>query len=426
MSLRGLRLWAACLTACVLCGCPSTPTVAPHRVECGGGLYLYRSLQDFERMDGMVDLAADAGVRWTREEFHWEWIEPEPGVQDADTLARYDHAVTSLRDHGISILGLLAYDAPWSAGENAPATDAQRDDYARFAASMVGRYHESVHYWEIWNEPNLDHFWKPKADPQAYAALLRTAHTAIKQADPEAKVVGCAVSGVGLDFIRDVLDAGGGAYMDVLSIHPYSGHESTDAADERQEIRRLRAMLADYGLNPPIWVTEVGFQTSTNENGVSEEEQGGMLARTYLTLFSEGVDLVINYDFADDGKDLSDGEQCFGVLRHDLSPKPAWRALATMAGLLAGARFERTIDVGAFVEAFAFSLPQGNHVWTVWTRKPDGPLGLGVLGMPEVSLPVSGVIQEITDLYGHPLPLPPAGSTRITPTQDPVFVTVSG
>ncbi len=422
MRTRRFALMCAAMAVCCLAGCPQTPQVFPHETAFGGGLYLYRTLNDFDRMDTIVERAAEAGIRWTREEFHWEWIEPEQGVQDADTLAKYDHAVQSLRDHDISILGLLAYDAPWSAGENAP----QRGDYARFAASMVNRYHDSVHYWEIWNEPNLDHFWKPTADPAAYTELLRVAYAAIKQADPTAKVVGCATSGVKIEFIRAVLEAGGGAYMDVLSIHPYSGHESTDAAGERQDIRQLRAMLAAYGLNLPIWVSEVGFQTSTtNENGVTEETQGGLLARTYLTLFAEGVDVVINYDFVDDGIDPTYGEQNFGVLHHDLSLKPAWQALATTANTLAGARFIRSVDLGVFVEAFEFSLPDGNRVWAVWTRKPEGPLGLGLLDVPEVSLPVSGTIEQITDLYGHALPLPPAGSTHVQPARDPVFVTVT-
>ncbi len=402
----------AVIVVCVLTGCPVAPPVLPHGIGLGGGLYLYRTLNDFNRMDRIVDLAADAGIHWTREEFHWEWIEPERGVQDADTLERYDHAVQSLQDKNISILGLLAYDAPWSAGGNGPATAAEREDYGRFAASMVERYHDSVHYWEVWNEPNLDHFWPPSADPVAYAELLKVAYAAIKQADPTAKVVGCATSGVDLDFIRTVLDAGGDACMDVLSIHPYSGDESTDAANERQDIRKLRILLAERGLNLPLWVSEVGFQTS--DGGVSEQDQGGLLARTYLTLFAEGVDVVINYDFVNDGTDRDDGEQNFGVLYRDLSPKPAYDALATTALTLAGAQFEHSADLGPFVEAFAFSLPDGKEVWALWTRKPKGPLGLGVLKVPEVSLPGGGTIERVMDLYGNDLPLPPAGSMHIT------------
>ncbi len=412
------------IAVCTLSGCPKALPVQPHATGFGGGLYLCRTLHDFDRMDAIVASAADAGIQWTREEFHWEWIEPERGAQDADTLAAYDHAVQSLRNKNISILGLLAYDTPWSAGTNAPATDTEREDYARFAASMVNRYHDSVHYWEVWNEPNGSLFWPPECNPQAYAALLRTAHTAIKQADPTAKVVGCATSGVDLDFIRAVLDAGGGAWMDVLSIHPYSGHESTDATNERQDIRKLRVMMAEYGLNVPVWVSEVGFQTSTNNNGVSEAAQGGMLARSYLTLFAEGIDVVINYDFVDDGTDPADGEQNFGVLHHDLSTKPAYSALAATASLLAGAHFQRSSNLGAFVEAFEFSLPDGKQVWALWTRKPNGPLGLGLLDVPEVELPVSGTMERVTDLYGHVLPSPPPGSTRITPGQDPIFITV--
>lgn len=412
----------AVVVVCVLTGCPAVPPVLPHGVGFGGGLYLYRTLNDFNRMDRIVDLAAEAGIHWTREEFHWEWIEPERGVQDADTLERYDHAVQSLRNKNISILGLLAYDAPWSAGANGPATAAEREDYGRFAASMVERYRDSVQYWEVWNEPNLDHFWPPSADPAAYAELLKVAHTAIKQADPTAKVVGCATSGVDLDFIRAVLDAGGGACMDVLSIHPYSGDESTDAASERQDIRKLRILLAERGLGLPLWVSEVGFQTS--DGGVSEQDQGGLLARTYLTLFAEGMDVVINYDFVNDGTDPDDGEQNFGVLYRDLSPKPAYDALATTALTLAGAQFERSVDLGPFVEAFAFSLPDGKQLWALWTRKPNGPLGLGVLKVPEVSLPGGGAIERVMDLYGNELPLPEAGSMRITPTQNPLFITI--
>ena len=419
-----IGLMGAVTAVCALTGCTKPPPVPPHRIGFGGGLYLYRTLNDIDRMDAVVDLAAKTGIQWTREEFHWEWIEPERGVQDADTLDRYDHAVTRLRDSNISVLGLLAYDAPWSAGENAPATVAERDDYVRFAASMVDRYRDSVHYWEVWNEPNLDHFWKPKADAQAYAALLRDAYTAIKQADPNAKVVGCATSGVDLDFISAVLDAGGGAWMDVLSVHPYSGSKSTDAAGERQDIRKLRAMLADRGLNLPLWVSEVGFQTSANNNGVSEQEQGGMLARTYLTLFAEGVDVVINYDFVDDGIDPTDGEQNFGVLHNDLSQKPAYDALAATATLLAGATFERAATLGSAVETFEFSLREGGHVWALWTRQPDGPLGMGMLNVPEITLPTAGTIVDMQDLYGRHIANPPTGSMRVKPTRDPVFVTV--
>lgn len=418
-------LMSAVVVVCFLTGCPATPPVQPHGVGFGGGLYLLRAFHDSQRADSIVELAAEAGIRWSREEFHWEWIEPEQGVQDSDTLKRYDRSVDSLRSHDISILGLLAYDTPWSAGVNAPATDAERADYARFAASMVNRYRDSVHYWEVWNEPNGDHFWPPECNPQAYAALLRTAYAAIKQADPSAMVVGCAASGVDLNFIRAVLDAGGGACMDVLSIHPYSGNKSTDVSGERQDIRKLRALLAEYGLTLPIWVTEVGFQTSTNDNGVSEAEQGDMLARSYLTLFAEGIDVVINYDFVDDGTNPADGEQNFGVLRQDLSPKPAYNALAATALLLDGAKFVWSVPLAPFVEAFEFSLPDGRQVWALWTRKPNGPLGLGLLDVPEVNLPVSGTIERITDLYGHVLPSPPSGSTRITPTQDPIFVTVT-
>jgi len=412
-----------CFVSIYVCvGCKPSPTVLPHDINFGTGIYLDRTLFDGQRTRDAVKLAAEAGMKWSREEFHWDQIEPERGVSDEDMLARYDRAVGTLRENGLSILGLLAYRTPWSSGENAPATDAQRLDYAHYAAAMVERYHDSVKVWEVWNEPNLDHFWPPKSDPAAYTELLRVTYTAIKESDPTAKVVGCSTSGVDLNFIRSVLDGGGGQYMDILSIHPYSGNQSTDVADEREGIRQLRQMLVEFELDLPIWVSEVGFQTSTDDNGVSEADQGALLVRTYLTLFAEGVDVVINYDFIDDGDDPDEWEQNFGIVHHNLDPKPAYHAIKTAAQMLEGAQFERSVDIGFALEAFEFSIPDGRHLWAIWSSKQNGLLGLGLLPVPQVELPTSETVERVIGLYGQCLAIEPGGTFHFKPEAEPIFI----
>jgi len=54
-------------------------------------------------------------------------------------------------------------------------------------AAIVTRYKSDVHYWEVWNEPDLAEFWN--GTPAQYAALLDVTSSTIKQIDPTATVV---------------------------------------------------------------------------------------------------------------------------------------------------------------------------------------------------------------------------------------------
>jgi hypothetical protein len=64
---------------------------------------------------------------------------------------------------------------------------------------------------------------------KAYGVALAAAAKAIKQANPEAKVVFGGMAGSSLDFPRIALEAGAGPYVDILAFHPY-GHPTPEAA----------------------------------------------------------------------------------------------------------------------------------------------------------------------------------------------------
>jgi hypothetical protein len=61
---------------------------------------------------------------------------------------------------------------------------AHRADYAAFAATVARRYPLSAAV-EIWNEPNLDYYWR-NPDPVAYGALARQAIAAVRRAPEDA------------------------------------------------------------------------------------------------------------------------------------------------------------------------------------------------------------------------------------------------
>jgi polysaccharide biosynthesis protein PslG len=83
---------------------------------------------------------------------------------------------------------------PWAAvaGTNGdpysqPASPAQ---FATWAAEVAARYSSrGVRTFEIWNEPNIVQFWRPKPNPAAYSADLVAAYAAIKTVDPSAFII---------------------------------------------------------------------------------------------------------------------------------------------------------------------------------------------------------------------------------------------
>jgi len=165
------------------------------------GLYLYRyppNEEGFALMGKAAALGRDAGVKWSREEFQWHRIEPEKGRFD---WAYYDRLVDIANRNGISVYGLIAYWSHWTK----PYTQEGVRDYAAYCRALVTHFKDRIKHWEVWNEPNI-FFWSgPK---ELYADLLKAAYKAIKEADPEAHVLGCSTAGIDTGFVKMVLEIG--------------------------------------------------------------------------------------------------------------------------------------------------------------------------------------------------------------------------
>jgi hypothetical protein len=101
------------------------------------------------------------------------------------------------------------YEPIFSDGSDAPAPHKSvngNNPWARFVENAVQRYKpggtagRNVRYWEIWNEPDLCHFWG--GSPQDYARMLKVGYLVIKNRDPQATVLwgGLAIHGEKYQF----------------------------------------------------------------------------------------------------------------------------------------------------------------------------------------------------------------------------------
>ncbi len=150
-----------------------------------------------------------------------------------------------------------------------------------------------IKYWQIWNEPNVPLFWYPQPNAAAYVDLLKRSYIAIKQANPQAIVVSGGPTGINppKQYLRDMYAAGARNYFDVLALNPYGQPNSPDVY-LKNYLTFMKNIMESYGdLDTPIWITEIGWPTASDQFGaVTEAQQAEYLRRTYE--ISQSLDFV--------------------------------------------------------------------------------------------------------------------------------------
>jgi len=341
----------------------------------GMGVYLNRYGGDaggLELMERAAEMARDAGVKWSREDFSWERIEPARGRFE---WAYYDRLVERARRNGISVYAIVGYWTHWTK----PYTAEGIEDYTRFLRALVEHYKGEIHEWEIWNEPNI-FFWQGPKD--LYAELLRRSYAVVKEVDPGARVLGLSTSGIDREFIARMLELK--APFDVLTIHPYRTRLNDQVFIQDLKDVSDQARRAD-GTRRPVWLTEMGWATHQPHNTQRQDftpttlrGQAELIARSYLCAIVSGVEpRTFWYDFRNDGDDPVYFEHQMGIMTQDFRPKPAYAAYAALTGVLEGKRLVGRVVAAPGVLAFRFQRPDGGgETIAAWSPRTDARFAL--------------------------------------------------
>lgn len=379
------------------------PAFAAHGVGSifGVGAFVTQRSEAVSRL--VVRRARILGASWVREEFTASRL--HAGPEKPYQWGSYDRVVDEERAAGLHVLGLLDYSNTWQFGNHGvvPHADVGRvsADFAKYAYAVARHFRGRIDVWQVWNEPDLPIFWRPTPDAGDYARLLTKAYVAIKRADPANTVVMAGTSGVDLGFVRRVIAAGG--RLDVISVHPYRN------IPESQLIREVASLRS---LHKPIWFSEIGWPAGPGcQLCTDEEAQAAYLVRFYALAAAAGVSRVFWYDLRDDPHTAESPEAHFGLLRRDLSAKPAFVAYARLDRILNRARFLRADVVNAGgVYALRFRGPEGAIVVLWNTGFRDGTFAVSwryrsgvLLGMD------TGTSPPISAIRGRLRVLVPAG-----------------
>lgn len=300
--------------------------------------------------DHSIAVAKQVRAKVVRAEVPWAVLEPRQGAGiEPHALAYLDRLVSDAAAAHIRIIMTVERTPCWAssapaailgkcrAGQPSPANawpPRSSSTYAAMVAYLAKRYGTKLAAIEVWSEPdqtNEAYFAGPDK-PAHYAALLRAAYPAIKQANPNVTVLGGSLTGSNGLFLKALYADGVKGFYDGLSVHYYN---LTLAS-----VRSIHEVQLANGDLKPIWLDEFGW-TSCWPHQKIQQEQGCVTSATQaLNLTNTFRSLArVPYIAAAVVYKLQDsGHEDFGVLSASGTHKPAFgglsRALASPFGAI--------------------------------------------------------------------------------------------
>lgn len=313
-----------------------------------------------------MEMIREAGYGWIRQQFPWSSIEPVSKGQfidrviHVDTWLVYDSIVDLALANDVQVIARLDTSPPWARPGNewmfTPPDNL--DDYGDFVELVARRYKGRIHYYQIWNEPNLDIEWGRKpVDPAGYARLLKVGYERIKRVDPDAAVLSASLSPTieesdhalnELIYLQRLYDVGAAASFDVLSVQAYGLRNGPD--DHRLDLGDVNfsrpmlvreVMVRNGDAGKAVWASEVGWNSQPESvtaeptfGRVSEELQARYTVRALERARTEWPWMGVMNLWFFRRPHQDEWDQPFFYFRMvdpDFTPRPVWWAVRDYA-----------------------------------------------------------------------------------------------
>jgi len=162
-----------------------------------------------------------------------DWSIPEVSIDSA-----HDDVFARMEDNGLIITYMLTFwdKETYPGGEGAPCarfkTEEEIEHYLQFVQFTVNHFKDSVEYYEIWNEPELEWYCPKWIELEDYINLVERTVPVIRQEYPEAKIVVGSVSNTAfpwpMEYLMGVLNSDIISEVDVIAWHPMYGTSPED------------------------------------------------------------------------------------------------------------------------------------------------------------------------------------------------------
>jgi len=264
---------------------------------------------------------------------------------------------------------------------------------------------------EIVNEPNLN------TSPADYVKLLQKCYEAAKEANPKVRVLGPTQCGTELGWYGAFFKAGGGKFVDGVSVHTYMRHNSMDPYHWLWKLPRLLDVMKANGCDgKPLYQTEHGFMADYHGHCLRHIWQARSVYLEYLVLDRFGMwpDKHFYYYLNQGG--FADFSSFMLNDRRELYP--AALLLRTRASLLGERKYARALSFGA----------PGD--WLVLGNVYEGAdsdlvvlVNCGAFKPVEVAAALPPGTKGF-DTFGNPMALPAGSPARLSVDRCPTYLSL--
>jgi len=345
------------------------------------------------QMPAVANLCALAGVNRVRDRLHWGDVETKRG-EFAPPPTKYDATARIQSEAGLRVLQVNHSSPSWLTKKVRRFPEDLRDAH-RFYREMARRWAGQVVAFEPWNEADIIQFGGHTG--AEIASMQKASYLGLKAGNPG--IIACqnVFASTNAAALADFAENQAWPYFDTFNLHHY---------DKTDEYPGIYAAWRGVSAGRPIWTTEFALpvQWSGDEKRKEPRDadlriQSERIAKVYAGVLHEGSVAAFYFILTD----YVEGKTQFGLVRPDLTTRPAYVALAAVGRLLADARpLGRLKDVPQNVRAFLFrAKPDGKdcEVLVAWTAE----------GAAEIALP--GAPLAVYDHLGRPRPGPVALSS---------------
>jgi len=359
-------------------------------------------------------------------------VEKEKGKFD---FSEADYQINRVLERGLNVLPLLPFPSSnWSSSappeielkDQYPASRERvaymprnMEEFANYVKTTVRQYKDRLHVWEIMNEPIYTDYSLPRSKgykAEDYVGLLKVAYQAVKEADPNALVIG-GIAGGPNTYTREFIQAGGLNWLDAFNLHIYPHLTTPDSYEI--PMKELREQMRSVNMDKPIWFTEGAYYaddimpykpyTSWLKTLDSEKEAAEYQVKFNTILLAYGVEKFI-YHSGTPGSINNDSLS--GIFfKWGGTPRKMLVTQSAMSNILRlPIKSLGKIETSDSLKAYKFE-SDGRTVIVVWVEEGAKELG--------INLTEKG--WQVLDIQGNPLE-----TQNMVITEMPVYFVMEG
>ncbi|WP_447907941.1 hypothetical protein [Serratia fonticola] len=311
-------------------------SVYSHEIMLGINAHILH--QDASDANKTLDKITSLNASLIRIDIPWKIVEGDKGLYSVPK--NWDSIINAALSKGLHPVLILDYGNKFYNRGDKPISDSDILAFANYAKFIVSHFKGKIKYYQIWNE------WDGKVgntspgSTRDYQRLVKQTYPIIKRADPDSLVITGSFSAgafnkyLGIDkrdFLSQFLTPEMARYTDIIAIHPYTTYRKKPFSEYWAYLAQVKYATSLIGSNKyfkskPIFITEIGWSTSSSKDGVNEMEQSKNIYNAICDAKKMGVAAIIVYEMRDGSDVNSDTESGFGLLKYDWSEKDSYNS----------------------------------------------------------------------------------------------------